>query len=886
VVSAGLDVELLGGFAVRVDGRPINPKAFARRRARTLLKLLALQPGYRLHRDQVLDLLWPDLDPGSAMAQLYKTVHHVRLALGSPDSEGPEGPELLRLEDEVLQLASPGGVQVDVDVFEALARESLASEPPNSSDVRRALAHYGGDLLPADLYEEWTQRRRDALRETFLDLLQALGDAELTAGRANEAAGAYRQILGSDPTREQAHRGLMRVFASEGDATRIVRQLERCRESLANELGVDPSPETLETYEALRATVEAGPPPGLEGQPLALDLPGHLARLAGRSAEIEAAKQHLDALAAGRGSVLVLEGEAGIGKTRVAHEVAALARLRGLQVWVGAAHEHEPRGAYGPIVEALRSAMRGDPSKAGLIPAELAALIPEMPSPGPAIPSTDRLAAQAELFASVLRFAQARAATAPVVMLLDDLHAAGDDSVDLLHYLARQVATVRLMIVAALRPGEPDAPASLAPALASLERKGVARTLSLSSLGPEDLADIVRQALGGGEIDVSVAAELHRASEGNPLFGAELARHMAAATLLVRTEGVWRFREDADRPVPVPRSIRAMVDARVTALSPDGLRLLHVAAVLGQEVPLPWLQAAFHPQNDQDEGRLLDALDEIVARGLVEETGGGCRFPHALIRQAIEEGLSPARRRALHGQVAERLQDLFRGRPRAPVEALARHFAEAGRVISAAHYLLEAGDAAEAVYAHDPALQRYEEALALLEPADAAPEEAETLRSIARERMGDVHRLVGHVGLSQASYLAALEGRSGSDRLEIHRKVALASILGVDMSTAAEHLQAARDLLDQDPVAEARWLIAQALFEWHYNRLEEAAALGKRALDLAEAAGAVVEASQACEILALANFPLGNWDEGLRYEQRRAAGDWSPEIALAADAHL
>jgi tetratricopeptide (TPR) repeat protein len=190
------------------------------------------------------------------------------------------------------------------------------------------------------------------------------------------------------------------------------------------------------------------------------------------------------------------------------------------------------------------------------------------------------------------------------------------------------------------------------------------------------------------------------------------------------------------------------------------------------------------------------------------------------------------------------------------------------------------------VYAHEQALQRYEEAIALLEGAEPAPEEAGKLRSMAWERTGDVHRLVGHVSRSQAAYLAALEGRSGFDRLEIHRKVALASILAVDMATASEHLQAARDLLDADPVAEARWLIAQALYEWHLNHLEEAAATGKRALDLAEAAGAATEASQACEILALANFPLGNWEEGLRYELRRSSGDWSPEIAVAVDAHL
>src|SRR3989442_8219963 len=146
--SIGLEVDLLGGFAVRVDGRMVPATAFARRRARTLLKLLALQPGYRLHREQVLDLLWPDLDLEAATAQLYKTVHYVRLALTPRDGEATSGTELLRLKDEVLGLSSARGVQVDVDVFESLAREAVAEEPPDPAQVRRALAHYGGDRLP------------------------------------------------------------------------------------------------------------------------------------------------------------------------------------------------------------------------------------------------------------------------------------------------------------------------------------------------------------------------------------------------------------------------------------------------------------------------------------------------------------------------------------------------------------------------------------------------------------------------------------------------------------------------------------------------------------------------------------------------------------------
>jgi tetratricopeptide (TPR) repeat protein len=266
-------------------------------------------------------------------------------------------------------------------------------------------------------------------------------------------------------------------------------------------------------------------------------------------------------------------------------------------------------------------------------------------------------------------------------------------------------------------------------------------------------------------------------------------------------------------------------------------------------------------------------------------------FPHPLLREAIYQQMSEARRRALHGQTARALEMLYRDDPEMPIEAIAYHYLQVGEVEQAVRYLIRAGDRAEALYAHDDALLRYEEALSLLEGGITSG--LLRLSAEVQERIGDVHRATGNVARSVEAYQAALEvlslanlAPSEGPQSTLHRKIALGAILTTDMATAAEHLDEAREILGPDSLEEARLLIAQALFDWHRNALEEAVQHALRALEIAEAADAQVEVTQACEMLALAYLPLGNWEEGLKYELRRQVAGWSPDVVVATDGHL
>lgn len=227
------EIALLGGFAVRVGGEPVPDRVWRRSRAAQLVKVLALADGHRLLREQVMDLLWPDLAPGAASANLRKALHYARQALGSPASIADRG-GLMEL--------FPASVAVDAEVFEKTARQALA----DGVGCQQAAELYPGDLLPEDRYAVWAEQPRDRLRGLHLDLLRA--------------AQQWHQVLAIDPADEQAHRGLMQRALEAGDRGAVVRQFELLRYRLRADLGVGPDRASIALYEKALAISRGSPP--------------------------------------------------------------------------------------------------------------------------------------------------------------------------------------------------------------------------------------------------------------------------------------------------------------------------------------------------------------------------------------------------------------------------------------------------------------------------------------------------------------------------------------------------------------------------------------------------------------------------------------------------
>jgi predicted ATPase/DNA-binding SARP family transcriptional activator len=318
--SAKLKLNLLGGFQVVVGERAVPDSAWRLRKPKSLLKLLALAPDHTLHREQLLDLLWSDLEPDAAAANLRHSLHVARRTL---DPTGAASASWLLLQGDRVVLRFPGSIQVDVEAFEAAVVVARRSREPTEYDA--AVAWYTGDLLPEDRYEDWAAARREVLRETFLAVLLELATLRETRGDRSQAIDALRRAVSHEPAHEEAHVGLMRLYASAGQRLQALRQYQQLRDSLRRELDAVPDRAT----QRLAADIQAGrllardpaaaPSPASAPAP-PTNLPILLTSFVGRAEQVAELRRLLGDH--DRGPRLVtLTGPGGCGKTRLALEV-------------------------------------------------------------------------------------------------------------------------------------------------------------------------------------------------------------------------------------------------------------------------------------------------------------------------------------------------------------------------------------------------------------------------------------------------------------------------------------------------------------------------------------------------------------------------------------
>ena len=811
--------------------------------------------------------LWPELDETAAAAQLYKALHHIRKAFALHDEEATAW---IEISDDLIRLVPPGGAITDVQRFEQSARAGLRDH--SVSELEVAVSLYAGDLLPLDLYSEWTLLPREHNRQLYLDVLTTLAGLYERRGALSEAAEMLRLAIEKDPALEVAHRGLMRIFARRGQPSRAFRQYELCREVLRRELDMEPSSETSETLARVRRRRLSK-----EAEPGALQTtaPAPMSPLIDRDAECAAIDGLLDRLSTGEGGALVICGGVGLGKTRLARELALRSRRRGFRVVSGGAREGEGAVAYGPFVDLFEGVLREHPGLQDSLPVELGRLVPSFSGDGAPVPQADRLAARGYLFAQVLRFFNRLAEEGPVVIILEDLHAADAESRELFSYLSRHGNGLPALFAATLREEELGRASGTARAL----QESPCTILELGPLTAEQHADLLQQHATSA-VSAEEADRIFRLSEGNPLFALELLRSQVE-----------------DGPAPngevkagrIPPSLCYVVEQRLRELSPPAHHLLYIAAVVGRHVPYELLSSVLSETDFSNDEELFQALEEVMRARLLVERGLDYSFRLALVREAVYASISEARRRSLHTLVARRLVSMSTDKGKEPVEQIAYHFIRAGETRQGVEYLIRAAERAEAAYAHEDALQRYSEVLEALKEMDDI--QARRLRRDVLERVGDVYRACGRLEQCYGAYeeaVALAEGLSlsGPDLVELHRKIALAAIFKTDMARSEQHLTRAFDLVGEDVRARARLLITRALHLWHLNRLEEAYDLAREALELASAVDAPAEASQACEILAMTCLPLGRWEEGLEYEMQRQVHGWSPEVVVATDAHL
>ena len=312
-----LRVWMLGGFRVSVGDRRIRENEWRLRKAASLVKLLSLAPGHHLHREQVMDRLWPDLSPKAAANNLHRALHVARRAL---EADPAASSCYLRLRDEELALCPSGRLRVDVEAFEEAAATARRVREPAA--YRAAVDLYAGDLLPGDRYEEWAERRREELRRLHQALLVEMAWLYEQRGEYEPAIEALRRAVAEDPADEGTHADLMRLFAIRGRHREAVLQYEQLTNALSRELGTEPGAASRLLYEEIRAGKFLVAPPPSEGreepvEPAPNNLPASLTSFVGREREMLEVKRMLPMT-----RLLTLTGAGGSGKTRLALEVA------------------------------------------------------------------------------------------------------------------------------------------------------------------------------------------------------------------------------------------------------------------------------------------------------------------------------------------------------------------------------------------------------------------------------------------------------------------------------------------------------------------------------------------------------------------------------------
>ncbi len=478
-----IQITLLGRFEVSVDAVPVTESHWARRHAAALVKVLALAPGRRLHREQILDLVWPDDTIDEAVPKLHKAAHFARRAIEVPNSV------VLRGDSAVL--CPDAEVTIDVVRFEELARRALADGDIGAG--REALALYTGELLPGDRYEVWAEERREQLRLRHLDLLRLDGQ--------------WDAVVELDAGDELAHLELMRRHAANGDRHGALRQFERMDRTLRRELGVAPSRDALALRDRLLAEHD--------GAPRRDDA------LIGRDAELAVVEQALVDSTAGRSRTLIVQGPAGAGKSSLVAAAMVQARELGFRVGHGTSAPVEGAWPYAPVVEALADVCRRHPTLLDGLPDHHREEI-DRALAGVEIPWTGGSTHQ-RLFVAAAELVRLASATNGLLLVIDDIHDADDASLRLLHYIARSTRDHRVCIVVAHRPA--PLTDTLVETRQSLLDRHHAIEIELGPLGDDEIAALVGRHVGAP--DPELVARIAALSGGLPFAVNELARRAA-----------------------------------------------------------------------------------------------------------------------------------------------------------------------------------------------------------------------------------------------------------------------------------------------------------------------------------------------------------------------
>ena len=530
----------------------------------------------------------------------------------------------------------------------------------------------------------------------------------------------------------------------------------------------------------------------------------------GRESERAEARRLLERAVAGQGGVLLLGGEPGVGKTRLAEEVLIEARNRGCLALTGRCYETEGTPPFIPWVEIVQHSMRVVPEGAfrealgGAAP-EVARLVPELRQKFPDIPPAIELEPENQrryLFSNFLEFVERATRMTPHAILIDDLHWGGESSLLLLQHIARHAAHLPLLIVGTYRDVDLDVERPFAEMLEALARHRLAQRLAIGRLSEVGVAGMLT-ALSGQAPPAAFVAAVFAETEGNPFFTEEVFHHLKEEGRIFDDNGSWRANLRGDN-LEVPEGVRLVIGRRLKRLSAETRRVLNSAAIVGRSFDIGLLEAL----GDAQGSALETAIEEAEAAKLILTVPSGrelrWEFAHGLIRQTLEGSVSLMRRQRTHLRVADAMERVYGTDAERHASDIARHLYQAGVAADpekTVRYLTLAGDQALEAGAFDEALPQITDALSIQEEHDA--DDQRTLADLRFRRgqalvsgghweegvtewhsaLAGFRSLGDHAAIARTAHLAwytlAWNGR-GSEREEVEQSLAAVEVAGPD----------------------------------------------------------------------------------------------------------
>ena len=852
-----LSIRLLGAPQILDADQPVP---IARRKSRALLYYLAAHPT-PVARDHLLTFFWPDADRQGAQQNFRSTLYGLRKILG----------DLVQVEDDTIGLAA--AVMVDARAFVT----QLAQPSASLRMLQATLALYDGDFVSdftlPDLpeFDDWSAVERTRYQRLALSGYTRLSRLHEAQHDYREALAALDRALALEPLQEDVQRDALRLQYLAGDRAGAIRRYETLRTLLVDEMGVPPMEETQALYDAIITDTLPAPVVNKKAAPVVTRAPERalaasnpvalpafgawttpvaisLARqgvpalpFVGRQREL----QRLTELATPH-HLLLIEGESGIGKSRLLEEfIEKRQESDAPLVLLGQARELEATLPYQPLLEALRTLfiqpqwpkLLRDLNLNPLWRTEVARLLPELAedqaTPLPTAPAVDEL----RLWEGISQFLLALARQRPLLLAFDDLHWADASTISLLGYLLRKAAQQRaaLTFVATARPVSAPMP-PLALLLETLLREGRLQRFPLQRLTTNDIAQLAHQITT--QDPGALAAWLTELSEGNPFILIELLYYARDQQLLL-PDGRTNLQTPAATQV-VPQTVYALIRARLARLSESARQVLNAASVIGREFEI---ETVAHTVALSD-AAVLNSLDELQTAGLIQPlTGLRYQFDHQLTLEVAYQEMGEPRHRLLHRRVGAAMEEIYHQRIASVAGLLAYHFAEGHQPERVAQYAFLAGQGAAKLAAWREAIAFYEQAAAA---AAAFTDQSQHQRILAalgqaalhagqNGRAADALRLalrlkaqsrdpldeeLLYADLIEALMLGTRYGElltlaaqvNGHGRaetvsfVEYFRGIALAQ-MGSDLDDAVRHLQKAEALLTQAPTAAVKGVV-------------------------------------------------------------------------------